>query len=144
VHIAIAAPFTYIRDMATGDFNGDGKLDVVILWENPVRNIFGISVLFGNGLGGFEPDLIDTDLDPTVFENPVAIAVGDFHEDGKLDVALVNNVPDPSHNCLKILRGGGDGHFPTFQSFRAGKFCSNLAVGTLRTGSSHQDIIVTN
>ncbi len=62
-----------------GDFDGDGKLDVIEI------NGFSINILPGNGDGTVEG--------PIVFaqdSNPFALATGDFNGDGKLDVAEVS------------------------------------------------------
>ncbi|HZI33185.1 MAG TPA: VCBS repeat-containing protein, partial [Candidatus Binatia bacterium] len=69
--------------VATADFNGDGKLDLV------VRNLigFGVHVLLGNGDGTFQPPFGFGGLNDSSFS---AIAVGDMNADGKPDLALPN------------------------------------------------------
>src|SRR5580692_8550411 len=59
---------------ATGDFNGDGKPDLVV--ANNGSNT--ISILLGRGDGAFQPAL-------NIFvAQPTSVAVGDFNKDGKL------------------------------------------------------------
>jgi hypothetical protein len=67
--------------MAAGDFDGDGKLDVVTA-NNGSNNVsilpgtggaFGSPIVLGGGSG------------------PAGVAVGDFNNDGKLDFAVSNN-----------------------------------------------------
>ena len=77
----------------TGDFNGDGKIDV--LYSDPE---YGVTVLYGNGDGtlrampNFDPNSILQGITPTV--------VADFNGDGRADVAgpggvlLGNLLPD--------------------------------------------------
>jgi hypothetical protein len=88
--------------IASGDFNGDGKLDVVF------GNADGsISLLLGNGDGTFQaPAMISTTATLSF-----SMATGDFNSDGKLDVA----VADWDSNNVYILLGNGDG---TFQASR--------------------------
>lgn len=72
--------------LATGDFNNDGKLDLLYLEERSFRFL----VLPGNGAGGFERgafyDHVDRGLSGVV--QPSALALGDVTGDGRLDVVV--------------------------------------------------------
>ncbi len=70
--------------VALGDFNGDGKLDLVVSTG---------SILSGDGTGNF-----------TLASSPGSggwspLGVGDFNQDGKLDLAI----PNASDNTVSIL-----------------------------------------
>jgi hypothetical protein len=85
-----------IYDVATADFNSDGKLDLV------TTGYPGVSVSFGNGNGTFAA--------PVNYLETVAgnqIAVGDFNNDAKADIAVAN------YNIGKIgvLLNDGSGTF---------------------------------
>ena len=86
------------------DFNGDGKLDVVIQAANfsPPDTV---QVLLGNGDGTLQA--------PTVIDNqpgyPQALAVGDLNGDGKMDVLTLSQ--SSSDEFLSVLLGNGDGTF---------------------------------
>jgi len=90
------------NSLAIGDFNGDGKADLVV-----ANSLVGtVSVLLGDGAGAFTaaPDLIvDGRLN--------AIAVGDFNGDGKPDLALTVNTPVTNDAHIAILAGTGTGTF---------------------------------
>ena len=83
---------------AVGDFNGDGRADLVVV--NQTSNT--VSVLLGNGDGTFQPK-----TDYATGTTPWGVAVGDFNGDGKLDIAVANN----GANSVSILLGNGDGTF---------------------------------
>jgi len=66
---------------ATGDFNGDGRLDLAVTNQNTNS----VSILLGNGNGTFGA--------PTNFAagtSPRSLAAGDFNGDGSQDLVLVN------------------------------------------------------
>src|ERR1700753_3732484 len=68
--------------VATGDFNGDGVVDLVT--ANQGSNT--VSVILGNAFGGFYPQR----LYPTG-NAPNAVVVADFNHDGNLDLAVTNS-----------------------------------------------------
>src|SRR5262249_50659490 len=70
--------------LAVGDFNADGKLDVVT--ANP--SSFDVSVLLGNGNGRFQAPAT-VQISVNYFVLPVSLAVGDFNSDGKLDMGAL-------------------------------------------------------
>ena len=86
------------ESLAAGDFNGDGKIDLVV--ANAGTN--NISVLLGNGDGTFQPATTFPAGNRLEF-----VAVGDFNGDGKLDVAVASY----NTNTVEVLMGNGDGTF---------------------------------
>jgi len=64
--------------IAAGDFNGDGKLDLVVTGMPPVSK--GAVVFLGRGDGTFQRGVV-LNAGP----NPEAVAVADFNGDGKPD-----------------------------------------------------------
>jgi uncharacterized protein (TIGR03437 family) len=89
---------TAVFAMIAGDFNGDGKIDL-ITGQTESKDL---SVLLGNGDGTFQKAV----------SYPAGGAVGgivaaDFNGDGKLDLAVSNQSP----GSLSILLGHGDGTF---------------------------------
>jgi hypothetical protein len=86
-------------DIAVGDFNGDGNLDLVTSDEL----LPGFSVLLNQGDGTFQ-QAVNYQFGGLI----TSVAVGDFNNDGKLDLAVV----DFYGNAVDIFLGKGDGTFP--------------------------------
>src|SRR5579862_9451979 len=83
--------------LTSGDFNGDGNLDLAASDEGGQ-----VSILLGNGDGTFQTK--------KVFTGEVqsqSIAAGDFNGDGKLDLI----VPGAFDSFISLLLGNGDGTF---------------------------------
>jgi hypothetical protein len=88
----------YLSAIATGDFNGDGKLDIAA--TDSTGN--AVIILLGNGDGTFgAPTTVPAGSGPT------AIVAGDFNNDGKLDLAVANY----GDGTVTLLLGNGDGTF---------------------------------
>ena len=102
--------------VAVGDFNGDGKHDLVLGTVFPFDCCtFNVPVLLGNGDGTFQPA-----LNNYAGPNPSTVAVGDFNGDGKLDVAV--HIASYTKN-ISVLLGQADGKFqPLIQSSTVGGF----------------------
>ena len=102
---------TYPRGWAVGDFNGDGKLDLVSTLPSTVTaDRGGYVVLLGNGDGTFTRGAVDTSGS---LHYSRWVAVGDFDGDGKLDLAFGDGtgVDDTGTQELTIMLGNGDGTF---------------------------------
>jgi hypothetical protein len=84
--------------VAVGDFNGDGKLDLAT--ANAAGNT--VSVRLGDGMGGFSGT-----TEVSVGTQPRSLAVADFNRDGKLDLAVANSFS----NTVSIRLGDGSGGF---------------------------------
>jgi hypothetical protein len=92
------------ESVVTADL-GNGHQDIAVLNQGQFPDhISSVSVLLGNGDGTFQPPTTTS-----VLAGATSLAVGDFHGDGKPDLAIVSGL----NNSVEILRGNGDG---TFQS----------------------------
>jgi hypothetical protein len=91
----------YASLMATGDFRGNGTLDLAITGSvsDSVANVY---VELGNGDGTFQAPVAY----PTG-NSGEQVVVGDFNNDGKADLAVANE----ADNTVSVLLGNGDGTF---------------------------------
>jgi ankyrin repeat protein len=121
--------------LALGDFNRDGKIDLVTANSGPENNV---SVLLGDGTGSFVP------ASGTPFSagtTPAAVAIGDFNRDGIPDLAVANS----GGTDVSIFIGNGDGTFdpatpPTVSVVSAP---AGVAIGDFN-GDGKLDLAVTN
>ncbi len=86
-----------ITDLAAGDLDRDGDLDVVVTTQ-----AFGIEliVLLNDGSGAFEP------VELELASKPNTMALADLNEDGSLDIVTANE-----DGSISILFGDGTGDF---------------------------------
>ena len=92
------APGIGTFDMAVGDFNGDGKLDVALAgYTNSTQGI--LQVMLGKGDGTFTVG--QSIMLPSI---PNSITTGDFNGDGKLDLAI-------GRDKVYLYQGAGNGTF---------------------------------
>ena len=88
---------SYVRSVAVGDFNADGREDVA------AAGYSSVSVRLGNGNGTFSGG-VDLPFDPV----PASVAAGDFDGNGTEDLAVL---ADAAPARVAILPGKGDGTF---------------------------------
>jgi hypothetical protein len=103
--------------VATGDFNGDGNLDLAVATEQGV-----VSVLLGNGDGTFQLHL---DQNTSVL-GTVRVLTADLDGDGKLDLAILTG---STISFVYVLRGNGDGTFQPPSGYVAGSYASAAVIG---------------
>ncbi len=114
--------------MALGHFDAGTTLDLVVANYSTSN----VSVLRGNADGTFQAaQNADTGF------GPLSVAVGDFDEDGNLDVVTANAFD------LSVLRGNGDGTFQPAQGLGIGTNPLSVAVGDF-DGDGNLDLGVTS
>ena len=138
--------------LAAADLRGDGNSDLVVINGCPDDNCPGsVSVLLGNGDGTFQAP-VSYSTPP----EPVALLLGDFNNDGKLDIAMIES--SEACACLSVLLGNGDGTFqePAIitelpggpEALAAGQFTSgknlDIAVTLQHISSSSVQILLGN
>ena len=118
---AVAAPGTSNFALATGDFNGDGKTD--LLWSYLSGNNIVLDVALADGSGGwtFSQQLETLSLPGTGFTG-FNVYVGDIDGDGKAD--LIFNQVSSGNNYVFAARSNGDGTFG-FDNFSMQQLCES-------------------
>ncbi len=107
----------YPLGIAQGDFNKDGKADLV------VGHFFGggpVSLLLGDGTGLFSPPMIFN-----ISGHHKSVAVGDFNNDSNPDVAVASVQGNPS-----IMLGNGAGNF-SVQELTVGNDSTDVTTGDI-------------
>lgn len=115
-----------LSDIVTVDVNSDGKTDLLVSGSP------GIGLLLGDGAGGFAPVSIVC----AACLEANSMAVGDFNNDGKPDIAAVNYY-DPN---VTLLLGNGTGGF-TIRKVPTG-FDSYAVAAADLNGDGNTDIVV--
>jgi hypothetical protein len=119
--------------VAAGDFNEDGKLDLIVAnYDNGSGST--VSYLAGNGDGTFQPQ-----VPLNVALGPSTILVGDFNNDGHLDMA----VGSLTAGTVLVVAGNGDGTFQTAISTFLGDSAGMAMVAADFNGDGKLDLAVT-
>ena len=117
------------QDLAAGDFNGDGRVDLAV---SLISGEFSLALVTGNGDGTFNA--------PVMFDNTAAqddspaIVATDLDNDGRLDVVLAHMLscfvsPCVAARSITVMLGLGDGSFQTPFELDVGTGMSRIAVG---------------
>ncbi|MFN2511841.1 MAG: FG-GAP-like repeat-containing protein [Pyrinomonadaceae bacterium] len=121
-------PGRIARSVAAGDFNNDGKADLVVA-SFASGSPATVSILPGDGEGGFGAERSFV----TGAVSPSQIVAGDFNGDGKLDLAIATSIT--SNNDVSILLGDGTGNLGSPAEFAMGE----MSVVFMATGDFNAD-----
>ena len=114
---------------AAGDYNGDGRIDVVL--ASFASGSIAVALNQGGGRFTLGPGC-------TAGPQPQTLFAMDFDGDGKLDIVLGSGHPDrlapnPEHGQIAVLRGRGDGSFIGAGMLLTDRGPTGVAVGTSTT-----------
>jgi Calx-beta domain/FG-GAP-like repeat len=116
--------------LAVGLFNADNNQDLAVVNQNSST----VSILLGNGAGGFGVPPVNFD----VGVRPAEVAVGDFNGDGQQDLAVAI-----SSSGVSVLLGDGLGGFSAAPDFGLGTGRLSIAVGDFNSDGK-QDLAIAN
>jgi len=116
--------------LATGDFNGDGKIDLAV--GNTTSSSVGI--LLGNGDGTFTPLAAYP-----VGDTPWEVNAFDIDGDGNLDVIATGS----GRGTVSVMLGVGDGSLRAPRLFIAGAYATGLSIADF-DGDGVPDFAVSN
>jgi hypothetical protein len=131
----------YPLSVAASDVNGDGTLDLAVANECIDSSCDGsVSVLLGNTNGTFQ-----SVVSYPVQRNAQSVAVSDFNNDGKPDLAVANQCVDKTcaTGSVSILLGNGDGTFQPAVSYPVQHNTQFVTVGDFNS-DGNQDLAVVN
>ncbi len=137
------------ESITVADLNGDGKPDLAVGFEDWPRNWGGISVWLGRGDGTFQPHKEYDAGNGDAYNSPHSITAVDVDGDGILDLVATVGSADSNSDGFAVLRGVGDGTFPTYQKYAqqandllalavgdfAGHGAIDIAVGNFASGN---------
>jgi hypothetical protein len=119
--------------IAAGDFDGDGKPDVVTVGTGANNKI---SFFAGNGNGTFGT-VVTTDI-PSTTDHRHAEAL-DLDRDGRLDLVFSSTASSPG--IVHVFRGRGNGRFDPVVALTVSNNPWGFAIGDL-SGDNKEDLVV--
>jgi hypothetical protein len=136
--------------IVTGDFDGDGHLDLAVadrVAVDSTNNTFtdGVSILLGDGRGGFHPEsnrLVLGDavaVQPNLQREGVSLTAKDLDGNGTLDLAVASG----DFDNVSVFRGDGHGSFNLQQTFTVGMDPLAIVAGDF-TGDGIVDLATAN
>ena len=125
------SPGPFPQSVALGDFNGDGKLDLVV--PNASSDL---TILLGNGDGTFyaAPSV------PVAGNTVLRAVVADFNGDGNADIAILLD----NTNLIQVLLGNGDGTFTPLTPIPGVASAAGIFATGDFNGDGKPDLVIAN
>jgi hypothetical protein len=130
--------------IATGDFNNDGKADVVV----QVSGTNQLEVFLGKGDGTFQaPKAVSVSLPSGYYLTSAPIVAADFNQDGNVDLVVVASSSGTCcTNTVYVLEGNGEGSFSSPHAIytdTGNHLVDGIVIGDF-DGDSRPDIALTD
>jgi len=138
--LVAAAAGTFPYGVGIGDFNGDGRPDLVTANQN-VDNSGSVTVLLSNGHGYTQQVIQDQEaFSGTEFDGYGGIAAGDLNGDGRSDFAIANF----NANSMTVFMSTHSASGLTFTqtTLPTDGLPDQIAIGHVNSSNGAQDIVV--
>jgi len=112
--------------MDASDHNGDRKLDAAVCGESNTPGQSVVSVMLGDGTGGFTVSSF------SVQDHPSSVKIADMNNDGIPDLVVAGALPgNTTGNYISVFLGNGRGVFALSQTLQlgSGNLKGDIAIG---------------
>jgi len=128
--------------LATADFDKDGNADLAATTRDATAKSKHISVLFGNGIGGFNSTKTYAPVPSGIYPKLGSLAIADLNGDGSLEPVFVVGRSDGT-SSVSALFGDGTDNFGSLTNLVDGFDSRFLTIGDINSDGL-PDIIVTS
>jgi len=141
--VAAGPQYSYTNTLAAGDFNKDGKMDLLVTLEAQCSSSYHGSAAYAFLQGHGDGTFTASSAVCTGSDYPVYPVVGDFNGDGKLDAFIPMLEEYGTISGPVLLHGNGNGTFNRVGEFYVGA-TSHAAVVADFNGDGTPDIALLN
>lgn len=123
--------FKFKGNLSSGDFDGDGLLDLSVLG----RGTDSVHFLYGMGGGEFSDP-----IESRTGRQPISFVTGDFDRDGRDDIAISNE----TSSDISVVLGDENHEFPGWYNFANATRIQTVAAGDLNHDGNADVVIVSS